>query len=338
MADSFKNWKKGLYHKFVKQNKTPDFEHGYGKIREQWAEFVEYKKSEHAQQRSETNQVNAAKKIYHHKMGPAGYSGCMPRWEATEAKYFAVGITPEPTTWNGRTRNWFYGHGGTLDEDGKAIYNQAHIDDPLLPIEDIRDAVRDIEEGRFIPDREDDELTRALKNKEHPGRARGTPDSKCWKVAFPSESKKYPDKSHKRRKEREAAEKAAAVREKAASEAEKTATKERLRNVEEGLKRAEELIERLSQQSGGQPQQLLLETGFDATGAPSNRKSSQASTQLQQDDDDALTTAAPPKRYPVDYITESTRCELKVQVMNLKLMVAVGMALSIPEKPTYHCN
>src|SRR3954466_7014569 len=82
----------------------------------------------------------------------------------------------------------------------------------------------------------------------------------------------------------------------------------------------------------------MLETGFDATGAPSNRKSSQASTQLQQDDDDAPTTAAAPKRYPVDYITESTRCELKVQVLNLKVTVAVGMALSIPEKPTYPCN
>src|SRR3954467_5014641 len=270
-------------------------------------------------------------------MGPAGYAGCMPKWEAIEAKYFDVGITPEPTTWNEQTRNWFYGHGGTLDQDGKAIYNQSHIDDPLLPIEDIRDAVRDIEEGGFIPDREDDELTCALKNKEHPGRARGTPGSKCWKLAFPSESKKYPDKSHQRRKEREATEKAAAEREKVANEAEKTATKERLPNVEEGLKRAEELIGRLSQQSGGQPQQLLLETGFDATGAPSNRKSSQASTQLQQDDDDALTTAAP-KRYPVDYITESTHCELKVQVMNLKVTVAVSMALSIPKKPTYLCN
>src|SRR3954471_18810727 len=169
----------------------------------------------------------------------------MPKWEAIEAKYFDVGITPEPTTWNEWTRNWFNGHGGTLDKDGKAIYNESHIDDPLLPIEDIRDAVRDIEAGRFIPDRENDELTRALKNKEHPGRARGTPGSKCWKVAFPSESKKYPDKSHQRRKERDATEKAAA-------EAERTATIHRLRNVEEGLKRAEELISRLSQQSGGQ--------------------------------------------------------------------------------------
>ena len=28
MADQFKNWRKALYHKFVKLNKTPDFEHG----------------------------------------------------------------------------------------------------------------------------------------------------------------------------------------------------------------------------------------------------------------------------------------------------------------------
>src|SRR3954465_15472123 len=300
MTEQFKNWKKNLYLKFFKVDKTPDFEHGYGKIREQWDDFVAYKKSEYAQQRSEINQMNAAKNMYHHKMGSAGYAGCMPKWEAIEVKYVDARITPEPTTWNERIRNWFYGHGGTLDKDGKAIYNQSHIDDPLLPIQVIRDAVRDIEAGRFIPDRYNAELTRVLKNKEHPGRARGTPGSKCWKVAFPSESKKYPDKSHHRRKERESAMKAAAEREKAANEAEKAATKERLRNVEEGLKRAEELIDRLSQQSGGQPQRLLLETTFDATGTPSNRKSSQDSTQLQEDD--ALTTAAP-KCCLVDYIT-----------------------------------
>jgi len=97
MAEKFKNWKKNLYLKFVKLDKTLDFEHGYGKIREQWDDFVAYKKSEHAQQRSEINQTNAAKKIYHHKMGPAGYAGCMPRWEAIEAKYFDAGITPTST-------------------------------------------------------------------------------------------------------------------------------------------------------------------------------------------------------------------------------------------------
>jgi hypothetical protein len=81
----------------------------------------------------------------------------------------------------------------------------------------------------------------------------------------------------------------------------------------------------------------MVEAAFDGTGALSNKKSSIASTQLQDGDDDALTTA-PPKRYPVDDITESTACELKVQVMNLWVMAAVGMAIPIAPNPTWHCR
>ena len=186
MADAFKNWKKKLYNNFVKVEKTPDFtQGGYAKLRHQWEDFVEYKTSEKAKERSRINTENAAKKLYHHNMGPAGYAGCMPKWDALEVNYIAAGIRPEPATWTPRARNWFYGHGGTLDKEGRAIYNQKHKDDPLLPIDDIRNAVDDVAAGRFVPDRENDELTRALKNPEHDGQARGTPGSKPWKVAFP---------------------------------------------------------------------------------------------------------------------------------------------------------
>jgi hypothetical protein len=58
-----------------------------------------------------------------------------------------------------------------LDEEGRAIYTHKHKDHPLLPIEDIRSAVNDVAAGQFVPDREKDELTRALKNDEHTGRA-----------------------------------------------------------------------------------------------------------------------------------------------------------------------
>jgi hypothetical protein len=191
---------------------------------------VKYKTSEKALERSRINKENAAKKVYHHNMGSAGYAGCMSKWDALEVKYIAARIRPEPTTWTPRARNLFDGHGGTLDEEGRAIYNQRHKDHPLLPIDDIRSVVQDVAVGRFIPDRENDELTRALKNDEHTRRARGTPSSKPWNVAFPAEMKRYPDKSHQRRKEREAAEKAAA-------DAEKAAAADRLRNVEEALKR-----------------------------------------------------------------------------------------------------
>jgi hypothetical protein len=105
--------------------------------------------------------------------------------------------------------------------------------------------------GRFVPDRENDKLTRALKNDEHTGRARGTPCSKPWNVAFPVEMKRYPDKSHPRRKEREAAEKAA--------------TADRLRNVEEALKRQQDRLDRLSQQGSGQSHRHMVEATFDGS-------------------------------------------------------------------------
>jgi hypothetical protein len=40
----------------------------------------------------------------------------------------------------------------------------------------------------------------------------------------------------------------------------------------------------------------------------------------------------------VDDITESTACELKVKVMNLRVTVAVGMAVPIAPNTTWHCR
>ena len=54
-------------------------------------------------------------------------------------------------------------------------------------------------------------------------------------------------------------------------------------------------------------------------------------------DDDALTTD-PLRRYPVDDIAESTPCELHVTVLNLTMTVAVGYAVPIGPKSTFHCS
>ena len=40
-------------------------------------------------------------------------------------------------------------------------------------------------QGTFVPDKENDELTMALGNPEHPGPTRGTPGSVPWKAGFP---------------------------------------------------------------------------------------------------------------------------------------------------------
>jgi hypothetical protein len=244
----------------------------------------------------------------------------MPKWEKLEADLLANGITPEPLKWIERARNWFYGHGGTLDAEGKCIYNRRHKDNPLLPIQEIKNAVKDVAEGRFIPDREDDELTRALGNKEHDGRLRGVPGSKPKTIAIPEHRKKFPDRSHQRRKEKEAMEARAAA--------------DRLRNIEVELKLQKEQIAVLSQQgTSGQSQRHMVEAACDGTGVPSNRKSSVASTELQDGNDDAV---APLRRYPVDDIMESTPCEMHVKVFNLTFKVAVGYVVPIGPNPTYH--
>ena len=67
----------------------------------------------------------------------------------------------------------------------------------------MRNAVKAVKDGDFIPDRENDEITLALGNKEHDGRTRGTIGSQSWRTGFPEERKKYPDRSRQRRKDRE---------------------------------------------------------------------------------------------------------------------------------------
>jgi hypothetical protein len=70
-----------------------------------------------------------------------------------------------------------------LDSEGKCIYTKKHDEEPL-PIDALRSAANDVEEGRFHPEREKDELTRTLGNDEHPGQTRTTPGSKPWKLKF----------------------------------------------------------------------------------------------------------------------------------------------------------
>ena len=94
------------------------------------------------------------------------------------------------------------------------------------------DAVKYVVEGRLCPDREDDELSRGLGNKEHPGTIRGLPDNTPWSTAIPEDRKKFPDRNHQRRKEREAQEASAAA--------------DRLRNIEETIKRQQDQIDALS--------------------------------------------------------------------------------------------
>jgi hypothetical protein len=61
-----------------------------------------------------------------------------------EDDLIAKGIIPETLKRNDRSMDWFYGHGGKLDSEGKCVYTKKHDEDPL-PINALRSASKDVE-------------------------------------------------------------------------------------------------------------------------------------------------------------------------------------------------
>ena len=56
-------------------------------------------------------------------MGSGDYPTTIKKWNKMEAYLLAKGITPESLEWGERAKNWFFTHGGTLDQEtGKCVY------------------------------------------------------------------------------------------------------------------------------------------------------------------------------------------------------------------------
>ena len=175
MSEQFNNYKNRLYHDWVSKNKVPDFTGALENQRAHWKAFLEYKDSELAKQRSKKNKENAGKKKYHHKLGGGGYVSAEPKWDLIEAAMHEKGITPVADL-------WMLAHGAEYDASGDLIVDETK--ETPIPRIAILDAIADAREGRFIPDRENDKLTRALGNQEKGGRTRGK-GAMTWDQGFP---------------------------------------------------------------------------------------------------------------------------------------------------------
>jgi hypothetical protein len=186
---------------------------------------------------------------------------------------------------------------GTLNpETGKCIYTKEQL---ATPVKALQAAMKDVQDGKFIPDRENNELTRAIGNAEHSGRTRGTSGSVPWKVGFPDCSDTY--RSRGRKKKQDA---------------------DRLQKVEEIVVLQQKQIEALTSQRATGPTQRHKDPSFETAG-PAFRKTSVASM-------------AP--RYPVDDISQREHCDLHAKCMNISVKVAVGFALPSVPDGTYHCS
>src|SRR4051794_29986701 len=79
--------------------------------------------------------------------------------------------------------------GGSLHpKTGKCVFTRKMLE---TPIENLKKTMKDIQEGKFKPDREKDDLSHALANKGHWGRARGNIGSPPWIHAFPDDIDTY---------------------------------------------------------------------------------------------------------------------------------------------------
>jgi hypothetical protein len=122
-------------------------------------------------------------------MGPDGYKIAEPKWDMQEAALREKGIEPETEHWPRRSRNWAFGHGAVYDErTGKLVKKKKQIAEPLR---ELVKTIAEVQEGMFQPDREKDELTKALKNKEHRGRTRGMGSAIPWRSGFAKDSQTY---------------------------------------------------------------------------------------------------------------------------------------------------
>jgi hypothetical protein len=313
MATQFKDYKKRLNLVYVQKDKTPVFTGALERLKDQWAEFARYKKSEEAQKRSAINKKNAKKKIYHHTMGSKGYKGVIHKMMEEEAALAAKGIETETHGWSRRAKLWFYGMGGRLHpETGKCVFTRKMLE---TPIANLKKAMKEIMDGTFIPDREKDDLSRALGNKEHWGRARGIIGSPPWIHAFPDDIDTYRSRGRTTKEQ-----------------------KDRLKALEDLVATHHITIQEIKSQQATGPHHPPEDNALlDSPGPGSHRKSSVASTGLPGDDDhDGVVKDL--TRYPVDDITAQENCEMHVEFINISVKVAAGYALPCIPGGSYHCR
>jgi hypothetical protein len=206
------------------------------------------------------------------------------------------------------------GHGGYVDEQtGELIAPPAIV----TPKNELVKAVQEVEEGKFIPDRERDVLTKALGNAEHTRRTRGLGPNYPWSIGFAEDVDSYRKRERgKKQKEEE--------------------EKELIKKLEEKydgmFMSMQKQIHELRQTQAGPSHQLQLEgPAFDSNDGTSQRRSSVASTGIGADE-------APMGRYPVDEIKGKTHCELYQSMKNISMKVAVGYALPCEPGVTWHCH
>jgi hypothetical protein len=127
-------------------------------------------------------------------MGSGGYKTSVPKWDKKDADLIAQGIILATQQLPRKARYWFNGHGRYVDEQtGELIAPPAIV----KPKDELVKALQEVQEGKFIPDRERDVLTKALGNVEHTGRTQGLGPNYPWSIGFAEDVDSYRKRERK---------------------------------------------------------------------------------------------------------------------------------------------
>ena len=119
---------------------------------------------------SRKNKENLLKAMNPHKLGSRGYASKIDAFERELKEVECLGIEPETANWEPRSIYFCIARGVHHGPDGSFSSTNLAMSSLIQRISKVNDEVR---KGTHSTNWENDVLTQALKNKEHPGHTRG---------------------------------------------------------------------------------------------------------------------------------------------------------------------
>jgi hypothetical protein len=119
---------------------------------------------------SRKNKENSLKVTDPHRLGSRGYASKIDEFQAELDELEQRGVVPETAYWEPRSLSYVMARGTRHGPDGSFTYENPSTSSIVTRISKVNEEVM---QGIRTSNRENDVLTQALGNKEHPGHTRG---------------------------------------------------------------------------------------------------------------------------------------------------------------------
>jgi hypothetical protein len=123
-----------------------------------------------------------------HRLGSGGYATKMAKWRKEEEERRVAGL---PTIFEGMdepSRNWILARVPAIAPHSNVSFQKPSTEQIYQKLEELAEMQK---KGLFVPDREKDMLSAAIRTPKHPGRVRGISSTLPWGKAFREHRSSY---------------------------------------------------------------------------------------------------------------------------------------------------